>query len=88
LGERIIKTPTAQVWTSHNISGQTVVLKIAADVPWVQKRFERELFAMVATANRHVMLSLDYDPLRAFPHSYLTPKHARDEHAPADAIPR
>lgn len=61
LGERISTTQTAQVWTSWDTSGQTVVLKIAADEPRVQKRFERELLAMVATANRHVMPILDYD---------------------------
>ena len=61
LRERISKTPSAQVWTSQNTSGQTIVLKIAADVPRVQRRFERELLAMVANANRHVMPILDYD---------------------------
>jgi serine/threonine protein kinase len=61
LGEKISTTPSSQVWSSQNTSGQTVVLKIAADEPRVQKRFERELLAMVATANKHVMPILDYD---------------------------
>ncbi|TFD10184.1 hypothetical protein [Cryobacterium sp. TMT1-66-1] len=66
LRERISKTPLAQVWTSQNTSSQVVVLKIAADVPQVQKRFERELLAMVANANRHVMPVLDYDASRGW----------------------
>lgn len=61
LGEKISETLSAQVWTSLNIAGHTVVLKIAADAPRVQKRFERELRAMVATENKHVMPILDYD---------------------------
>jgi serine/threonine protein kinase len=61
LRERISETPSAQVWTCQNTSGQTVVVKIAADAPRVQKRFERELRAMVANRNRHVMPILEYD---------------------------
>ncbi|MFM9921332.1 protein kinase domain-containing protein [Lacisediminihabitans sp. H27-G8] len=59
--EKISETPSAQVWTAQSATGQAVVLKTAADVRQVQKRFERELLAMVATANRHVMPILDYD---------------------------
>ena len=61
LRERISNSPSAQVWISEDTSGQTVVLKIAADRPQVQNRFERELLAMVATANKHVMPILDFD---------------------------
>lgn len=61
LGQKLSETLSAQVWVSQNSSGQTVVLKIAADEPRVQKRFERELLALIATANRHVMPILDYD---------------------------
>jgi serine/threonine protein kinase len=72
LGVRISDGAEAQVWTSQNASGQTIVLKIAADEPRVQKRFERELLAMVATANRHVMPILDYDSS----HSWYTMPYA------------
>lgn len=61
LQERLSETPSAHVWASKNLSGQTVVVKIAADVPQVRKRFERELLAMIAAANKHVMPILDYD---------------------------
>ncbi|MDY7528153.1 MULTISPECIES: serine/threonine-protein kinase [unclassified Cryobacterium] len=80
LGERISETPAAQVWTSQSTSGRTVVLKIAADVPQVQERFERELFAMVATANRHVMPILDYDSS----HSWYTMPYASHALSEAD----
>lgn len=72
LGARISDGAEAQVWTSQNASGQTIVLKIAADEPRVQRRFERELFAMVAAANRHVMPILDYDAS----HSWYTMPYA------------
>ncbi|MEX1078865.1 MAG: hypothetical protein WED09_07135 [Homoserinimonas sp.] len=79
LGARISDGAEAQVWTSQNASGQTVVLKIAADEPRVQKRFERELFAMVAAANRHVMPILDFDSS----HSWYTMPYA--SHALSEA---
>jgi serine/threonine protein kinase len=72
--EKISETPSAQVWASRNATGQAVVLKIAADVSQVQKRFERELLAMVATANSHVMPILDYDPSHTW---YAMPRASR-----------
>lgn len=72
LGARISDGAEAQVWTSQNASGETIVLKFAADEPRVQKRFERELSAMVATANWHVMPILDYDSS----HSWYTMPYA------------
>lgn len=61
LDNKISSTQSAQVWLAKDSSGESVVLKLAANDSRVERRFKREIDAMRIAAGSNVMPVLDCD---------------------------
>lgn len=77
LDHQISRGDSAQVWLAKSPTGMPVVLKIAANIIPVQRRFKREIDAMQVAAGTHVMPILDYDDSYGW---YSMPVAARTLH--------